>query len=36
MVVWNFLVWSCHGRSPIGEFSFEDETYLSIGVYYDQ
>lgn len=24
-----------HGRSPMGEFSFYDETYVGLGIYYD-
>ena len=32
---YRFVLEAYRGRSVIGEFSFEDESYLSIGVHYD-
>ena len=32
---YRFAVEAYRGRSPMGEFAFEDESYLSIGVHYD-
>lgn len=32
---YRFALEAYHGRSAMGEFSFEDETYLSLGLYYD-
>lgn len=32
---YRFALEAYRGRSPMGEFAFEDEAYLSIGVYYD-
>lgn len=32
---YRFVLEAYSGRSVLGEFSFEDESYLSIGVYYD-
>ncbi len=32
---YRFVLEAYTGRSPMGEFSFEDETYISIGVHYD-